>query len=76
MPVKNAGKLKGKLLIVHGTADDNVHVLNSMELVEALTQEKKGFEVHFLPDKRHGIAGGPTHLHLFWRMTDFVLREL
>jgi len=75
-PVAYAENLKGKLLLVHGGADDNVHYQNSLELVEALVKAGKQFEVHFLPNRDHGISGGNTELHLFRRMTDFLRRNL
>ncbi len=75
-PLAHADKLKGTFLLVHGTADDNVHFQNSIELVEKLVQAKKQFEMHFLPNKDHGISGGNTTLHLFTRMHTFVLENL
>ena len=75
-PVKFAKKLKGKFLIVHGFSDDNVHVQNSMELVDALVNANKQFEMQFYPNKNHGIYGGYTRYHLYKRMTDFILENL
>lgn len=68
--------LKGDYLIVHGSADDNVHVQNTMRMVEALIQADKQFEWAIYPDKNHGIYGGNTRLHLFKKMTNFINRTL
>ena len=68
--------LKGKYLIVHGSADDNVHVQNSMRMIEALIQANKPFEWAIYPDKNHGIYGGKTRLHLYSKMTNFIKNNL
>ncbi|WP_190809901.1 S9 family peptidase [Flagellimonas sp. S3867] len=68
--------LKGKYLLVHGSGDDNVHVQNSMRMIEALVQANKSFDWAIYPDKNHGIYGGNTRLHLFTKMTDFVKKNL
>ena len=75
-PISHVDKLKGKFLLVHGTADDNVHVQNSTRLVEALVQANKQFEWAMYPDKNHGIYGGNTRLHLYTKMTNFILENL
>jgi len=75
-PVKFVKKLKGKFLIVHGFSDDNVHVQNSMELVDALVNANKQFEMQLYPNKNHGIYGGYTRYHLYKRMSDFILQNL
>ncbi len=75
-PEKMAGQLKGKLLIIHGTADDNVHFQNAVMLTDALINANKGFESEYYPNKAHGISGGNTRLHLYNRMTDFILSNL
>lgn len=75
-PINFVDGLKGKYLLVHGTADDNVHVQNTMQLVEALIQANKQFDWALYPDKNHGIYGGNTRLHLFRKMTDFVKNNL
>ncbi len=75
-PLSHAENLKGKFLLVHGITDDNVHYQNSLELVEALVKAGKRFEVHFLPNRDHGISGGKTHMHLFTRMTEFLVENL
>ena len=75
-PTSYAQLLKGKFLLIHGTADDNVHFQNSMEFSEALIQNKKQFEFMAYPDKNHGIYGGQTRPQLYKKMTDFLLENL
>lgn len=75
-PINHVDKLKGKFLLVHGLSDDNVHAQNSMDLITALVNKNKQFEMQFYPNKNHGIYGGYTRLHLYNRMTDFILRNL
>ncbi|MCK0161593.1 S9 family peptidase [Allomuricauda sp. F6463D] len=68
--------LKGKYLLVHGSGDDNVHVQNTMRMIEALVQANKQFDWAIYPDKNHGIYGGNTSLHLYTKMTNFVKENL
>jgi len=75
-PVNHAEKLKGSLLLVHGSADDNVHFQNSMEMVNALVAAGKDFDFFAYPNRNHGIYGGNTRLHLFDMMLDFVHENL
>lgn len=75
-PMSHVNKLKGKYLLVHGSADDNVHVQNTMRMVEALVQANKQFDWAIYPDKNHGIYGGNTRIHLYNKMTDFILNNL
>lgn len=75
-PMSHVDKLKGDFLLVHGSADDNVHVQNTTRLVEALVQADKDFEWAIYPDKNHGISGGNTRLHLYKKMTKFIYDSL
>ena len=75
-PINFVSGLKGNLLLVHGTGDDNVHFQNSMELVNALVNANKQFDVFFYPNRNHGIYGGYTRYHLYKKMTDFLLENL
>ena len=75
-PTSYANLLKGKYLLIHGTADDNVHFQNSMEFSEALIQNNKQFEFMAYPDKNHGIYGGQTRPQLYQKMTNFLLENL
>lgn len=68
--------LKGKYLLVHGSGDDNVHVQNTMRMIEALVQANKQFDWAIYPDKNHGIYGGNTRLHLYTKMTNFIKENL
>lgn len=75
-PIFFANQLKGNYMIIHGSADDNVHVQNTMLMVEALIQNNKQFEWAIYPDKNHGIYGGATRLQLYTKMKNFVLEKL
>jgi len=75
-PFNYADKLKGAYLLVHGTGDDNVHVQNTMRMIEALVQANKEFDWAMYPDKNHGIYGGNTRLHLYNKMTNFIKENL
>ena len=71
-PINFVDKLKGKFLLIHGSADDNVHVQNSMQMMEALIQANKQFDSQIYPDKNHGIFGGKTRIQLYNKMTTFI----
>ena len=75
-PINHVNKLKGKFLLIHGTADDNVHVQNTMQMVEALVQANKQFDWAIYPDKNHGIYGGKTRIQLYNKMTNFIKENL
>lgn len=75
-PLSHVEKLKAKLLLVHGSGDDNVHFQNSMMLAEELIQQDKQFDMMFYPNKSHGISGGNTRHHLYTKMTNFILDNL
>ena len=75
-PINHVDKLKGKFLIVHGSGDDNVHVQNSMEMIDAMVKLNKDFEMLIYTNKAHGISGGFTREHLFNKMLAFTLENL
>jgi len=75
-PINHVDGLKGDFLLVHGGGDDNVHVQNTMQMVEALVQANKQFDWAIYPDKNHGIYGGNTRLHLYNKMTNFIKENL
>jgi dipeptidyl-peptidase-4 len=75
-PIHFAAGLEGKFLLIHGSADDNVHFQNSIDFTEALVQADKQFEMQIYPNRDHGIRGGNTTYHLYRRMTDFILENL
>ncbi len=74
--LKMTDQFKGKFLLMHGTADDNVHLQNSIELSNALLKSNKQFEQFFYPNKNHGIYGGNTRLNLYTRLTNFIFTNL
>lgn len=75
-PINFANRLKGKYLLIHGSADDNVHLQNSMEMMSALIQANKQFDSQIYPDCNHGIYGGMTRIQLFNKMTNFIHENL
>ena len=75
-PINHVSKLKGNFLLIHGTADDNVHVQNTMQMVEALVQANKQFDWAIYPDKNHGIYGGKTRVQLYTKMTNYIKEKL
>ena len=75
-PINHVDKLKGKVLIVHGTADDNVHIQNSYELVSKLVQANKQYDMMVYPDKNHSIYGGKTRLQLYSKFLNYVEANL
>jgi len=75
-PINHVDKLKGNYLLVHGSADDNVHVQNTMEMISALVKANKQFDLFIYTDKNHGIYGGNTRYHLYKKMTVFILDNL
>ncbi|MGQ7945551.1 S9 family peptidase [Flavobacterium sp. WC2509] len=75
-PINHVSKLKGKFLLIHGSGDDNVHVQNTMQMMEALIQANKQFDSQIYPDKNHGIYGGKTRIQLYNKMTNFIKENL
>ncbi|MCB9032328.1 MAG: DPP IV N-terminal domain-containing protein [Chitinophagales bacterium] len=71
-----ADQLKGNLLLIHGSADDNVHIQNTYELVKALNIQEKEYQLLVYLDKDHGIGGGNTRYDLFNKITQFILKNL
>ena len=70
--VKMAADLSGKLLLVSGTADDNVHLANTLQYTSALIEAGKQFDMQIYPNKNHSITGCDTRLHLFTRICNFI----
>jgi dipeptidyl-peptidase-4 len=62
--------------MMHGTFDNNVHMQNTMEMADALIRADKQFDLMLYPNKEHSIYGGKTRLHVFTRITDFILQNL
>jgi len=76
-PINHVEKLKGAYLLIHGTGDDNVHVQNTMRMINALVKANKQFDLFIYPDRTHGIyEGANTRLHLYKKMTTFIEKNL
>lgn len=75
-PINFAGQIKGKYLLIHGMADDNVHFQNAAEMSNAMISKNIEFDEAYYPNKNHGIYGGLTRAHLYNKMTKFILENL
>ncbi|MBI2257716.1 MAG: S9 family peptidase [Flavobacteriia bacterium] len=75
-PINFVKNIKGKYMIIHGSADDNVHYQNTMEMINALTKANIQFDMFIYPNKNHGIYGGNTRNHLFNMMLNYTLKNL
>ncbi|HEU4827670.1 MAG TPA: S9 family peptidase [Gemmatimonadales bacterium] len=75
-PLSYVDQMRGKLLLVHGSGDDNVHYQNSEALMNALVQARKPFDMMEYPNRTHSISGGPTRQHLFELLTRFLKNNL
>ena len=75
-PMSRAANLNGSLLLMHGLADDNVHVRNSIEYSEALVQADKQFDMFYYANRNHSIYGGNTRYHIFTKMLNFWNEKL
>lgn len=71
-----ASKLRGRLLLIHGSADDNVHVQNSMDLMTRLVDANIPFDMAIYTDKDHSIRGGNTSLHIYSKMAQYLIDHL
>jgi dipeptidyl-peptidase-4 len=75
-PINFTKQIKGKYMLIHGSADDNVHLQNSMEMTKELVKNNIPFDQFFYPNKNHGIYGGNTRLHLFTKILKFTKENL
>lgn len=75
-PMALASKLHGKLLLIHGTADDNCHLQNTLQYAEQLVQANKHFDMLLYTNKAHDLQGGNTRLHLYTRILNFFVENL
>jgi dipeptidyl-peptidase-4 len=75
-PINFADMLEGKLLLVHGLDDDNVHFQNSAELISKLVEENKQFDLFVYPDQNHHMHGGNALFHMYNKVTDFIFSNL
>ena len=71
-----AAGLQGRLLVMHGTGDDNVHVQNTTQLLQALIAEGKPVDLMLYPNKRHGIRGKEARVHLFGKILTYLEEHL
>ncbi|HXE80537.1 MAG TPA: prolyl oligopeptidase family serine peptidase [Vicinamibacterales bacterium] len=71
-----ADRLNGRILLVHGTIDDNVHIQNSMQFAYELQRAGKSFEMMVYPRSRHAITDPSLNTHLRQLMFDFVMRTI
>ena len=74
--VKAAENLHGRLLLMHGTADDNVHPQNTTQLVDALIKAGQQFDLMLYPGKTHGITGAVARTHLFRYFVEYLKNHL
>ncbi len=75
-PLSHAADIKGRLLIIHGSADDNVHAQNTFEMTEKMVQAGVQFDMAIYTNRNHGISGGNTSIHLYTQMTNFLKEHL
>ena len=75
-PINKADSLQGRLFLIHGMADDNVHFQNSVEYIDKLVQADKQFDLFVYPNRNHGIYGGNTRTHLFRMKLDYIFKNL
>jgi len=75
-PLTYAKNLRGRLLIVHGSGDDNVHFENTLAMVNAFVDANRPFSLMVYPNRNHGIYGGNTRQHLYTLLTKFVEENL
>lgn len=75
-PLSHAGKIKGDFLLIHGSADDNVHFQNAMEFSERMVQAGVQFDMAFYTNRNHNINGGDTSMHLYTKMTNWMKDKL
>ncbi|MGH9945584.1 MAG: DPP IV N-terminal domain-containing protein [Pyrinomonadaceae bacterium] len=74
--IRAAKNLDSKLLLIHGVMDNNVHMQNTIQLVNELQKHNKQFELMLYPTQRHGVSNPAQVRHMYGMMTDFILRNL
>lgn len=75
-PLRRVNEMQGKLLLIHGSADDNVHFTQTMQYAEALVQANKQFDMHVYKDRDHGIYGKNTRYHLYTKISNYLIENL
>ena len=68
--------MEGSLLLMHGVADDNVHVQHSNRFVQAAIKAKKNIEWYYYPERNHGIYGSGAREHLYKKLLEFFKENL
>ena len=74
--VKAAANYSGRMLIIHGTQDDNVHPQNTIQLVNALIENRKQFDLMLYPGKTHAVRGKDQNIHLWTMVYEYLERYL
>jgi len=75
-PLSYVDGMKGNLLLVHGTGDDNVHYQNTEALIDALVAANKQFRLMSYPNRNHSISGGTTSVHLRTMISEYLVEKL
>jgi dipeptidyl-peptidase-4 len=75
-PLNLAENLQGRLFLIHGSADDNVHFQNTMEYANNLIQAGKQFDMFVYPNSNHNINSGNSRQHLYQMMFDYLMKNL
>lgn len=75
-PINFVDALQGDYLLVHGVTDDNVHFQNTLEMSNALIKANKQFDTYIYPNRNHGISGDNARLHLYTKMTNFLMESI
>jgi dipeptidyl-peptidase-4 len=74
--MKHVNDLSGKVLIIHGTADDNVHAQHVMQYFDALVNADKDFEMQLYTDDNHFLRNGKNYTHMHRRILSFLRQNL
>lgn len=74
--LEHADRLQGRLMLMHGTSDDNVHPQNTIAMIDALIEAGKPYDLQLYPGQTHGISSPQDRLHAFRSMEQFWIREL
>src|SRR5690606_5677 len=72
----SAGQLHGRLLLIHGSIDDNVHLSNTLQFAHKLQMTGQGFDMMIYPKNRHGISQPQQQRHMRELMLDFIKKQL
>ncbi|MGD1158566.1 MAG: S9 family peptidase [Terriglobia bacterium] len=75
-PLEAAANLRARLLIIHGTSDDNVHMQNTINFLDGLIRAGKPYELHLQPGQKHGFQGDVPRTYVDQRILDFFKQNL